>query len=125
MNFYDILGDKKPLAETDKFFIIKDNYPVSPGHMLIISKEVRLDYFSLLGNEVADLDKAIMVAKGLIEKDYDPAGYNIGMNCREAAGQTIQHMHVHLIPRYYGDVEDPRGGIRNCMPNGNYLKNKQ
>jgi diadenosine tetraphosphate (Ap4A) HIT family hydrolase len=111
------------LYKGDFFFIVKDSYPVSPGHLLIISNEPKTDYFQLSIEERKSLDDAILEAKMLIESECTPDGYNIGMNCGEAAGQTVFHFHCHVIPRYSGDVEDPRGGVRYCIPEkGNYLE---
>lgn len=98
------------------FFIIKDNYPVSPGHLLIISNQLRKDYFELTDQEKNHLQVSIGKGKELIEQEYRPDGYNIGMNCGEAAGQTVFHFHCHLIPRYKGDIENPSGGVRHCIP---------
>ena len=119
-SFYDFTKDENILFKGDNFFIIRDNFPVSPGHMLIVSNKLKGDYFQLTGEEVADLDWMITEAKQIIEKEYSPDGYNIGMNCGEAAGQTIQHFHLHLIPRYIGDMEDPKGGIRHCVAGKGY-----
>lgn len=103
------------------FFLIKDNFPVSPGHMLIISKLHKENYFDLTIEEVAELNDMIKKAKTLIEKEYKPDGYNIGMNCGSSAGQSVMHFHCHLIPRYKGDVENPKGGVRHVIPGkGNY-----
>jgi len=84
---------------------------------LIISKTWKRDYFELSELERQHLDKSIFKAKELIEIDFHPDGYNIGMNCGEAAGQTIFHCHIHLIPRRKGDVPNPRGGVRHIIPN--------
>jgi diadenosine tetraphosphate (Ap4A) HIT family hydrolase len=81
----------------------------------IISKAPYKDYFDLPDNVRADLDSGITLAKELIERSFKPNGYNIGMNCGVAAGQTIFHFHCHLIPRYSGDVNDPRGGVRHAV----------
>lgn len=68
-----------------------------------------------------DMHLWIDIAKNLIEKDHKPDGYNIGMNCGETAGQTVFHFHCHIIPRYKGDMENPRGGVRHCVSGkGNY-----
>ena len=99
----------------DYFFIIKDAYPVSPGHLLIISNKIKADYFDLSTDEQMALAKAIAKAKELIETEHKPDGYNIGMNCGKAAGQTVFHFHCHVIPRYKGDMENPRGGVRHCV----------
>ena len=104
------------LHQSDHFFIVPDKYPVSNGHLLIVSKEPRIDYFELTEAEQMELTAMITHAKNLIEQSHSPDGYNIGMNCGEAAGQTVFHFHCHVIPRYEGDVENPRGGIRNVIP---------
>jgi diadenosine tetraphosphate (Ap4A) HIT family hydrolase len=109
------------MYRNDHFFITEDAYPVSPGHLLIISNIVRADYFSLTDDERHKLVETIEVAKSLVFTKYKPDGFNIGMNCGAAAGQTVFHFHCHLIPRYMGDMENPRGGIRYCIPeNGSY-----
>jgi diadenosine tetraphosphate (Ap4A) HIT family hydrolase len=104
------------LHESQHFFIVPDKYPVSSGHLLIISKGHRYDYFDLSDEEKKELPELITTAKSLIEKEHKPTGYNIGMNCGTSAGQTVFHFHCHVIPRYKGDVENPRGGIRNVIP---------
>lgn len=119
-NFLELPVDKQ-IGETQHFFLIRDGFPVSPGHTLIISKELRTDYFELSAEEKADLDNAIGLARSLVEAEFTPDGYNIGMNCGESAGQTVFHFHCHLIPRYVGDMENPRGGVRHVIPSkGSY-----
>ena len=119
-DFTEIENDRV-IYKDDYFFIIKDGFPVSPGHLLIISNQLREDYFDLTDAEKEHLPKSIEKAKELIKQEYKPDGFNIGMNCGEAAGQTIFHFHCHLIPRYKGDVEQPRGGVRHVIPSkGNY-----
>lgn len=103
------------LYRDDLFFIIADAFPVSTGHLLIISNEVRRDYFDLTDEEKMRLPELINAARQLILKKHKPDGFNIGMNCGEAAGQTVFHFHCHVIPRYKGDMDDPRGGIRHCV----------
>ena len=93
-------------------YVREDKYPVSPGHLLIIPRRHAEDWFSLTPDEQAAITQLINQAKTWLDERYAPAGYNIGMNCGAAAGQTVPHMHCHLIPRYEGDVEDPRGGVR-------------
>ena len=100
--------------------MIYDGYPVSPGHILIISNEEKLDYFSLNTDEKKELNTLIEIAKEIIEKDTNPDGSNIGMNCGVAAGQTVMHFHCHVIPRFLGDMENPRGGIRHCIKDKGY-----
>lgn len=95
-------------------------YPVAPGHVLIISNEEKLDYFSLSETEKSELTQLIDTAKTIIEQDYSPQGYNIGMNCGEVAGQSVMHFHCHLIPRYTGYMDNPLGGIRHCVTGKGY-----
>ena len=115
------IPDDKIIGKSDHFFLIYDGFPVSPGHILIISKEQKTDYFSLSDEEQSELRKMILKAKAIIEENHSPDGYNIGMNCGEAAGQTVFHFHCHVIPRYKGDMENPRGGVRHCVAGkGNY-----
>lgn len=89
---------------------------MSPGHALLIPYRHVPAWFDANPDERRALMSAIDVAKAIIEKDHRPDGYNIGMNCGAAAGQTIFHLHIHLIPRYLGDALDPRGGVRNAIP---------
>jgi diadenosine tetraphosphate (Ap4A) HIT family hydrolase len=89
-----------------------DGFPVSPGHALLIPRRHAENWFDATEEERNGLTAAIAVARAEIEKRHRPAGFNIGMNLGAAAGQTVPHLHVHVIPRYIGDVEDPRGGIR-------------
>lgn len=108
------------LFESDKFFIIEDRFPVSPGHCLIISKELRRDYFYLTDEEKSALPLLISAARRIIEEKFKPDGYNIGMNCGPSAGQTVMHFHCHVIPRYNGDMDNPRGGIRHAVAGKGY-----
>lgn len=95
-------------------------YPVSDGHTLIISTNHKSDYFLLDEFERKELANLILKAKGIIESEFKPDGYNIGMNCGYVAGQTIMHFHCHVIPRYKGDMKDPRGGVRHCVEGKGY-----
>ena len=104
------------LFKSDCFFIIYDAYPVSDGHCLIISNEPKETYFDLSQEEKNDLHKMIEKCREIIEKSRKPDGYNIGINCGLVAGQTIMHFHCHVIPRYTGDMKDPRGGVRGVIP---------
>ncbi|MEN8207350.1 MAG: DUF3427 domain-containing protein [Pseudomonadota bacterium] len=99
-----------------------DGFPVSPGHALVIPRRHVATWFGATAQEHESLLKGIEIAKREIEKQHQPDGFNIGINVGEAAGQTVPHLHVHVIPRYKGDVEDPRGGVRYVIPDkGNYL----
>jgi len=121
MSVFQNIDEERILFKGEHFFIIKDGYPVSPGHLLIISNKLKEDFFSLSDVEHDELNNMIKKAKEIIENDFKPDGYNIGMNCGEPAGQTVMHFHCHVIPRYIGDMNNPRGGIRHCIPDkGNY-----
>jgi superfamily II DNA or RNA helicase/HKD family nuclease len=99
-----------------------DGYPVSPGHALLIPRRHIATWFESSREEKAALIDAIEDAKAAIERRFSPDAYNIGINVGRAAGQTIFHLHLHVIPRYNGDVSDPRGGVRHVVPaKGNYL----
>lgn len=95
---------------------IWDGYPVSPGHALIIPRVHRATWFALTEAEQRESLRAIRHAREIIDRLHGPAGYNIGINVDEAAGQTVQHAHVHVIPRYPGDTDNPRGGVRGVIP---------
>lgn len=93
-----------------------DGFPVSPGHALIIPKRHVSSFFDLSQEERQDLLNLADSVKQIVEERYHPDGYNIGVNVGEAAGQSIFHVHMHLIPRYQGDVPNPRGGVRGVIP---------
>jgi diadenosine tetraphosphate (Ap4A) HIT family hydrolase len=120
MSVFQSIPEDRVLFRSEHFFIIRDSFPVSPGHLLIISSDLKLDYFELSNEEKAALPQAIEQAKSLIESEYQPDGFNIGMNCGETAGQTVMHFHCHVIPRFKGDVDDPRGGVRHSRPGFGY-----
>jgi len=109
------------LAETKLSFAFLDNFPVSNGHALVIPKRHVSTIWDLTPHEYADVFDLVKQVKELIQKKFDPQGINVGVNCGEAAGQTVFHAHIHIIPRYTGDVSNPRGGVRNIIPGkGNY-----
>ena len=116
MKDFTSIDPNEILFKNDYFFIIKDRFPISPGHLLIITNEVKSNFFDLTIEERSNLNAVLEIAKGIIEMNFKPDGYNIGMNCGQAAGQTIFHFHCHIIPRYNGDTLNPRGGIRHCIP---------
>lgn len=100
------------IAENDLCFAIFDRFPVNEGHALIIPKRHFSNYFDATKEEVAAMYDLSQEVKKLIDKKYSPDGYNVGVNVNYEGGQTIMHLHMHIIPRYKGDIEDPRGGIR-------------
>ena len=96
---------------------IKDRYPVSEGHFLILPKRHTLDYFTMTEWERRDTEKLLLKLRNQIaSEDESVTGFNIGVNCGESAGQTIWHAHTHLIPRRDGDTPNPRGGVRGVIP---------
>jgi diadenosine tetraphosphate (Ap4A) HIT family hydrolase len=96
--------------------VIRDLYPVSPGHTLIIPRRHVGSFFELTAEERGSLLGLLEAAKRELDGTHRPDGYNIGINDGPAAGQTVQHLHIHLIPRYRGDQPDPRGGVRWVFP---------
>jgi len=115
--FCDKENQKFKLIVDSDFTVARwDEFPVSKGHALIIPRKHIISFFDLKNEEVIELFSLLNKAKEIIQKEYQPDGFNIGVNDGEAAGRTIHHLHVHLIPRYKGDAEKPRGGIRNIIP---------
>jgi superfamily II DNA or RNA helicase/diadenosine tetraphosphate (Ap4A) HIT family hydrolase/HKD family nuclease len=111
----------KILFEDEVVIALWDGYPASPGHTLLVPRRHVASWFDAFSDEKNALIQSIDKAKLAIEKLYTPDAYNIGINAGRAAGQTIFHLHVHVIPRYSGDVGDPRGGVRHVIPaKGNY-----
>jgi diadenosine tetraphosphate (Ap4A) HIT family hydrolase len=104
------------LHEATTAIVIRDGYPVSPSHTLIIPKRHVGSFFDTTEAERADLLALLATARNEIEQEIQPAGYNIGINDGPAAGQTVPHLHIHLIPRFPGDQADPRGGVRWVIP---------
>lgn len=97
-------------------WVIRDAFPVSPGHTLVISKRHLGSFFDLSDDERNGLMALLAEAKLGTEAEFAPAGYNIGINDGPAAGQTVPHLHIHLIPRFADDLPDPRGGVRWVIP---------
>ncbi|MGJ7922835.1 HIT family protein [Neobacillus sp. LXY-4] len=104
------------IKENESAFAIFDKYPVNKGHILIITKKHIRDYFETNSEEKKAISDLLDECKSLLNDAYSPDGFNIGINCGEAAGQTIFHLHVHLIPRFKGDMDDPSGGVRGVIP---------
>ena len=104
------------IAETALTFTFRDSFPVSPGHTLIIPRRHVASFFEIYEIERKELMLALDIAKQTLDIEKNPDGYNIGINNGPAAGQTVPHLHIHLIPRFNGDCEDPRGGVRWIFP---------
>jgi diadenosine tetraphosphate (Ap4A) HIT family hydrolase len=101
--------------ETEHVLGLWDGFPVSPGHALLVTRRHIPTWFDATPAEQQALSAAIATARREIEKKNQPQGYNVGFNSGEAAGQTVFHLHVHVIPRYQGDTPDPRGGVRGVI----------
>ncbi|WP_456383466.1 HIT family protein [Persephonella sp.] len=104
------------VIKNDLCFAIFDRYPVNKGHMLIIPFRHFDNYFDSTFDEKLAFIKLIDEAKKFIDKKFNPDGYNIGVNIGKEAGQTVFHVHIHLIPRYRGDIDNPTGGVRGVIP---------
>ena len=112
----DKIEKDRILFQTSEWIAFYDAYPVSKGHVLIVPKEHYETFFDLPDRLKDSLLFRIQDVKAILDKEFKPDGYNVGFNCGEAAGQTVMHFHIHIIPRYNGDVENPKGGIRGCIP---------
>lgn len=119
------IDEDRILIENEKAIAIRDNFPVNPGHTLVVSRRHTADWFDVSRQERDAIIDLVGHVKVRLDRELQPAGYNIGVNVGEAAGQTVMHIHVHVIPRIVGDVDDPRGGVRLVIPErGNYRRPK-
>lgn len=115
--------DCSRVASNALAFAIPDQYPVSPGHTLIATRRVVPTWFDATREEQLAILELVDEVKARLDRERKPDGFNVGFNVGAAAGQTVMHLHVHVIPRYLGDMEDPRGGVRHVIPErGNYLR---
>lgn len=96
--------------------VIRDGFPISPGHTLVIPRRHIGSFFDIDKDERDSLIGLLDKAKQELLNEFQPDGFNIGINDGPAAGQTVPHLHIHLIPRYQGDLPDPRGGVRWVIP---------
>jgi diadenosine tetraphosphate (Ap4A) HIT family hydrolase len=110
------LDANRILAEDELTVVYRDGFPVSLGHTVIIPRRHVATLFEATEAEQAALLRALARAKEIIDRHHEPDGYNIGINHGLAGGQSVPHLHIHLIPRYRGDKEDPRGGVRWVLP---------
>jgi superfamily II DNA or RNA helicase/diadenosine tetraphosphate (Ap4A) HIT family hydrolase len=104
------------VAANELAFAIRDGFPVSPGHTLIITRRLVETWFDATPAEQAAVWALVNEVKRQLDTEFHPDGYNVGLNAGPAAGQTVMHLHVHVIPRYTGDMPDPRGGVRGVIP---------
>ncbi|UFK97737.1 bifunctional class I SAM-dependent methyltransferase/HIT family protein [Kaistella faecalis] len=109
-------SDRELVVESATAYAIYDKFPVSEGHALVIPKRHCADYFELSFKEQSACMFLLSKVKEIISSDYHPDGFNVGINIGEFGGQTVDHVHIHLIPRYKGDVANPRGGVRGVIP---------
>jgi diadenosine tetraphosphate (Ap4A) HIT family hydrolase len=109
-------GELDKVLENSECYTVYDKFPVNKGHVLIIPKRHFSSYFDATKSELMKFNQMIFEAQKRLDSIFNPDGYNIGINSGEAAGQTVMHTHIHLIPRYTDDVTDPRGGIRGVIP---------
>ena len=110
------VSDREILATHPLALAITDSFPLTRGHTLVIPRRHVASFFELTADERTAMLELLDDAKAALDAQYAPAGYNIGINDGVAAGQTVMHVHVHLIPRYKGDTDDPRGGVRWIFP---------
>lgn len=110
------LNDSRVITTNDHALAIHDGYPVTPGHTLIIPKRHIASIFDASREEQAAMLDLLADMRQRLQEERNPAGFNIGINDGAAAGQTVMHLHIHLIPRYEGDTPDPRGGVRWIFP---------
>jgi diadenosine tetraphosphate (Ap4A) HIT family hydrolase len=110
------LSQRPLLAENELALAFYDGFPVSPGHVLVIPRRHCSDFFQLSSLEQAACLDLLNQCQSRLVSERNPDGFNIGVNVGAAAGQTIFHAHLHLIPRHLGDVENPRGGVRGVIP---------
>lgn len=122
----DNFKEHRIIFENELFYARWDNFPISKGHAEIVPKKHIISFFDLSKEELIQMFDLLKRTKQLIEEKYRPDGYNIGINEGKAAGRTINHLHIHIIPRYFGDVFNPIGGVRNIIPEkGDYTRRRQ
>ena len=114
--FCTISIEREIITENKTALAFYDSFPVTLGHTLIIPKRHVASYFDLQQEELANINELSHDCRAILQNKYSPQGFNLGVNIGEAAGQTIFHCHIHLIPRYNGDVANPRGGVRGVIP---------
>lgn len=112
--------ERPAIAESPLAFAFSDAYPVSPGHALVVPRRHVATYFDCSPEEKADLWALVERVRDLLSSARQPSGFNVGFNAGPSAGQTVMHAHVHVIPRYDGDVADPRGGVRHAIVGRGY-----
>ena len=108
---------QKIIYSSKLIFVVRDSYPVTKHHTLIIPHRHVSDFFSLNNKELFELNKILKKQRQLLlDLDNKITGFNVGVNAGTDAGQSIMHCHIHLIPRRKGDIKNPRGGVRGVIP---------
>jgi diadenosine tetraphosphate (Ap4A) HIT family hydrolase len=108
----ELCEPKDVVFESEFAYVRYDSNSLGAGHVIVVPKRHVADFFDMSGAEQGSVLALLNRARRLVQEKHKPDGYNIGVNIGAAAGQSRMHVHVHLIPRYAGDVPDPRGGIR-------------
>lgn len=115
-NIAEKVDKSRIMYEDSTWIAVLDAYPVTMGHTLLIPKRHCATYFDLNDVESSTLGATIGVVVKILKTRYEAEGFNIGVNCGKNAGQTVMHCHIHIIPRYNGDCDNPRGGVRGVIP---------
>lgn len=118
------LESRELIAENDLAAAFYDGFPVSKGHTLVVPKRHAATCFDLTEDEMKAMRALALEVKAKLDAEYAPDGYNVGFNCGTAGGQTVFHCHMHIIPRYLGDIEHPAGGIRRIFPEDEYSRSR-
>ena len=108
--------EREILARNESAIAVFDTYPVSPGHALVLPLRHVATIWDLNAAEYDDCFRLVRAVQPLLAARFSPDGFNVGANCGEAAGQSVWHAHLHVIPRYKGDTPNPRGGVRHVIP---------
>ncbi|MCK5809664.1 MAG: HIT family protein [Cocleimonas sp.] len=112
----DMVIEKGQPIENELAYALTDTNPVSPGHCLIVTRRHVAEFFQATKEEKLAIFDLVDKMKAIIDEKHNPDGYNIGVNIGKAAGQSVPHIHIHMMPRYTGDIENPRGGVRGVIP---------
>ena len=108
--------EREIIVENESAIAVFDSFPVSPGHALVLPRRHVAMLWELEDAEYDRCFRLVRETQSILAMRYGPDGFNVGANCGEAAGQSVWHAHIHVIPRYKGDVADPRGGVRHVIP---------
>jgi len=108
---------ERAVAIHGSVFAVKDKYPVTDGHLLVITRRHSEDFFSMTPQERRDADELLLQLRAqILQRDKAVSGFNVGANCGIVAGQKVMHAHIHLIPRRERDMQEPTGGVRGAVP---------